>query len=79
VLIIAIASEVLFAYLVHKLLPQILQGLLWLAVAAILLFWAVKDRDSFIGAMAVGTAIDGGYVMRKWYEHRAALPQKRNV
>ncbi|MGO9606100.1 MAG: hypothetical protein ACLQAT_22370 [Candidatus Binataceae bacterium] len=46
--------------------------MLWLATAAILLFWAVKDRDFFIGAMAVGTAIYGGYVMRKWYERRAA-------
>ncbi|MGO9449587.1 MAG: hypothetical protein ACLQDV_00875 [Candidatus Binataceae bacterium] len=71
-LITAIAFEVLLAYLVHKFLPQILQGLLWLATAAILLFWAVKDRDAFIGAMAVGTAIYGGYVMRKWYEQRAA-------
>ena len=70
-LIIQIASGVLFAFVVHKLLPQILQGLLWLAVAVILLFWAIKDRDSFIGAFAVGAALYGGYTMRKWFERRA--------
>jgi len=71
VLIIQIASAVLLAFVVHKLLPQILQGLLWLAVAAILFFWSVKDRDFFIGAMAVGAALYGGYTMRKWFERRA--------